>query len=593
MGMGMGQQGRGQPGQYSQPMHPGQMDPNGMTRMGNGGYGRPMEGAQYQQMQQMQGGMQGINNMQQQQPGMNQGYTMGLPMQQGYPGQGGGYQTGGQGPRGGGGGMQGMGIGQGDMRSPGQMGAINKGPMNGRGGPMGGMNQGFGGNGMDSFNSADFPSINGGVMMGQNLGQNGGLGQYPGMPRMAPPPPKPEFNMDEEDFPTLGGPTKKRGGSVSGSGAPSPAGPQGTSMNGMGGVPQQNLPGQQQGTHLQQKTSIMDNAQHQPTSQLQQQLDNRGQGGGGNQRVSVNRNTFNASTTFTQQRTQDVRNAGRSQQQMRVSQDVRGGSQSRLQSSQDVRSGAHQGKSSRGNSVVNNTVGRSGPAQTPPPSLVQNQNQQQMKDVKDTLKNIGRGGGGATAMSGGSESRYGILGLLDIIRMTNPFMNVLALGQDLTAMGLNMNSTESLYSQFSSPWSDEAPTTHPPYQTPQCYMLQPPALKAGHLKKFDIQSLFYVFYAMPRDILSMYVTKELYRRNWMYHKKLKNWFTYEGQDNAKLKFFDTSAWELKTYSGMSNQELVADFMPIAEINVDQGPSQNTGQQQGGGVAPGPPVKPSK
>ena len=68
-----------------------------------------------------------------------------------------------------------------------------------------------------------------------------------------------------------------------------------------------------------------------------------------------------------------------------------------------------------------------------------------MKDVKVTLRNIGRGGGGAAAVSVGSESRYGILGLLDVIRMTNPFMNVLALGQDLTAMGLNMNSTESLY----------------------------------------------------------------------------------------------------------------------------------------------------
>ena len=40
---------------------------------------------------------------------------------------------------------------------------------------------------------------------------------------------------------------------------------------------------------------------------------------------------------------------------------------------------------------------------------------------------------------------YGLLGLLGVIRMTNPDLNQLALGTDLTSMGLNLNSQGALY----------------------------------------------------------------------------------------------------------------------------------------------------
>jgi CCR4-NOT transcription complex subunit 2 len=219
-----------------------------------------------------------------------------------------------------------------------------------------------------------------------------------------------------------------------------------------------------------------------------------------------------------------------------------------------------------------------------------------MKDVKNALKDIGRNG--ASAGPKNKEGRYGILGLLDIIRKTDKNMNLLALGQDLTAMGLNMNSSEDLYSQFSSPWSDEPPSKTPPHVTPSCYMIPPPALKAGHLKKFDIQSLFYVFYAMPRDILSMYVTKELYRRNWSYHKKTKLWFTTEGPQGPQdptsslqgaqegiLQFFDPSKWVLAPYTGVAS-DLTADFMSVAEVNMDQQQQHPNGQGGGKGAQSG-------
>lgn len=41
-----------------------------------------------------------------------------------------------------------------------------------------------------------------------------------------------------------------------------------------------------------------------------------------------------------------------------------------------------------------------------------------------------------------SSDRFGLMGLLGVIRMTDQDVNTLALGCDLTTLGLNLNSTE-------------------------------------------------------------------------------------------------------------------------------------------------------
>ena len=47
------------------------------------------------------------------------------------------------------------------------------------------------------------------------------------------------------------------------------------------------------------------------------------------------------------------------------------------------------------------------------------------------------------------DIRFGLLGLLEAIRMTDADLNTLALGNDLTTFGLNLNSSDSLYTNFS------------------------------------------------------------------------------------------------------------------------------------------------
>lgn len=75
---------------------------------------------------------------------------------------------------------------------------------------------------------------------------------------------------------------------------------------------------------------------------------------------------------------------------------------------------------------------------------------------------------------------FGLHGLLSVIRRNDPDLTSLALGIDLTTLGLNLNSTENLHKTFGSPWSDEPAKGDPEYSVPQCYYAkQPPPLSVS------------------------------------------------------------------------------------------------------------------
>merc|ERR1719273_467789 len=138
--------------------------------------------------------------------------------------------------------------------------------------------------------------------------------------------------------------------------------------------------------------------------------------------------------------------------------------------------------------------------------------------------------------------------------MTDPHLTALALGSDLTNLGgLDLNSNEVLYPTFTSPWSDRDGSAsytrrrhhrERHFELPKCYYVQPPALKTSHLSKFTLETLFYIFYNMPRDALQVYTAKELYNRNWVYHKLLKTWITEEtSAEGVKvIVYFDVVSW---------------------------------------------------
>ncbi|CAG8528838.1 11472_t:CDS:2 [Ambispora gerdemannii] len=162
-----------------------------------------------------------------------------------------------------------------------------------------------------------------------------------------------------------------------------------------------------------------------------------------------------------------------------------------------------------------------------------------------------------SSITSASGDSYGLMGLLSVIRMTDPDLSMLALGSDLATLGLNLNSPDSaLYTTFTSPWADNnqiAGLIEPDYQLPSCYNVQPPPPAQSKISSFSDETLFYIFYSMPRDILQEAAAQELYNRNWRYHREYKLWLTKEPGTEPAMKsptfergnyiFFDPNNWE--------------------------------------------------
>lgn len=115
-----------------------------------------------------------------------------------------------------------------------------------------------------------------------------------------------------------------------------------------------------------------------------------------------------------------------------------------------------------------------------------------------------------------------------------------------------------------------------PPQLPMCYYMQPPALKTGHLSKFLLETLFYIFYALPRDVLQAYAAQELYQREWRYHSELKLWFKRAGpadgitntaSGSLQYLYFDINSWERRLFNSSMNQNITNGFLSEEEVRV--------------------------
>jgi CCR4-NOT transcription complex subunit 2 len=154
-----------------------------------------------------------------------------------------------------------------------------------------------------------------------------------------------------------------------------------------------------------------------------------------------------------------------------------------------------------------------------------------------------------------NEDKYGLMGLLDIIKMEDKDLNVLSLGFDLTTLGLNLNSPEYLYSTFASPWNDNSTRIQPEFAIPSCYFLQTPPTFNKHFGKYQDETLFYMFYSMPKDVCQVLAAKELNKRKWMYHTFHKIWLTKaplsgteqiqttQTYEKGPVIYFDYHAWK--------------------------------------------------
>ena len=108
---------------------------------------------------------------------------------------------------------------------------------------------------------------------------------------------------------------------------------------------------------------------------------------------------------------------------------------------------------------------------------------------------------------------------------------------------------------------------------PMCYYMQPPALKTGHLSKFQLETLFYIFYALPKDELQAYAAQELYSRDWRYHVDLKLWFKraspvdVPNANGTQYIYFDINSWERRIFNGSMHQNFPNGFLSEEDVRV--------------------------
>jgi CCR4-NOT transcription complex subunit 2 len=194
----------------------------------------------------------------------------------------------------------------------------------------------------------------------------------------------------------------------------------------------------------------------------------------------------------------------------------------------------------------------------------------------DSNSNMIGGGSSDTPVAKASkEVHYGLGGLIEVIKMSDKDLSALALGVDLLTLGLNLNSQDCLYSFFNSPFTDQPSALENQYVTPQCYLMQhPPSLKPEHLTKYQLETLFYMFFTAPRDIKQACAAQELYRREWRYHGELMLWLKPRGPQelmlshpNVYFQYFDVGSWETRLFTNSYRGNIASGLLSEADIRV--------------------------
>ncbi|KAH8086001.1 hypothetical protein BXZ70DRAFT_956790 [Cristinia sonorae] len=151
--------------------------------------------------------------------------------------------------------------------------------------------------------------------------------------------------------------------------------------------------------------------------------------------------------------------------------------------------------------------------------------------------------------------KWGLLGLLALIKSPDLDTSLLSVGTDLGTMGLDMQNPGSLYSTFITPWADSsaAHTVEPDFHLPACYNVQPPPPGPSKAVAFSDETLFFMFYSSPRDAMQELAAQELWNRNWRYHKEMRLWITKEtgtspsqkvpGGERGSYSYWDPENWE--------------------------------------------------
>ncbi|KMP06358.1 VIP2 protein [Coccidioides immitis RMSCC 3703] len=155
------------------------------------------------------------------------------------------------------------------------------------------------------------------------------------------------------------------------------------------------------------------------------------------------------------------------------------------------------------------------------------------------------------------REKYGLAGLLRMIHSESPDVASLAIGQDLMSLGLDLNQPEPLHLSFASPFvpSGSGVPLQPDFTLPACYNVANVQPLQTRIPSFTDETLFYIFYSMPRDIMQELVAEELMGRKWRYHKIERAWLTRDDSypnpvevergisERGVYLWWDTATWK--------------------------------------------------
>ncbi|QPG73051.1 hypothetical protein FOA43_000355 [Brettanomyces nanus] len=158
--------------------------------------------------------------------------------------------------------------------------------------------------------------------------------------------------------------------------------------------------------------------------------------------------------------------------------------------------------------------------------------------------------------------KFGLKGLLPLLRMEPSDQATIATGVDLNMLGLDLSNNDPNYKiskTFASPWLETSRSeVEPLFSCPNSFLIPDKELTniESRINTFNDETLFFIFYSKPRDTLQELAARELNNRNWRYHKDLQVWLTKDssvepvpngpGSERGTYVFFDPTSWEYVT-----------------------------------------------
>ncbi|KAH8729100.1 hypothetical protein GQ44DRAFT_823827 [Phaeosphaeriaceae sp. PMI808] len=155
------------------------------------------------------------------------------------------------------------------------------------------------------------------------------------------------------------------------------------------------------------------------------------------------------------------------------------------------------------------------------------------------------------------SERYGLPGLLTMIPLESPDYSSLAMGQDLTVLGLDLGRPDNspLHPTFGSPFveSNAKPIIPPDFTLPAAYTVTNIPPLHTKMANFTSETVLAIFYQFPRDIMQEVAAQELYNRDWRWHMKLQQWMMKDPdlpspvrlsakEERGWYLFFDVNNW---------------------------------------------------